>query len=106
MALPLRLPASLPGGPRASSMRILVAAFGDAGHVFPAIALGKALASRGHEVAIETWEERRAAVEGEGLGFAAGEEYRMFPPPGPHSQGGQHAAGGAEGALAAARGLP
>ena len=73
-------------------LRILVAAFGDAGHVFPAIALGKALAERGHEVVIETWEERRAAVEGEGLGFAAAEEYRMFPPPDPDSEEGQHAA--------------
>lgn len=73
-------------------LKILVAAFGDAGHVFPAIALGKALAERGHEVVIETWEERRAAVEGEGLGFAAAEEYRMFPPPDPNSEGGQHAA--------------
>jgi UDP:flavonoid glycosyltransferase YjiC (YdhE family) len=73
-------------------LRILVAAFGDAGHVFPAIALGKALATRGHEVVIETWEERRQAVEGEGLGFAAAEEYRMFPPPDPESAEGQHAA--------------
>ncbi|HET7417712.1 MAG TPA: nucleotide disphospho-sugar-binding domain-containing protein [Solirubrobacterales bacterium] len=73
-------------------LRVLVAAFGDAGHVFPAIALGKALAARGHEVVIETWEERRAAVEGEGLGFAAAEEYRMFPPPDPESEEGQHAA--------------
>lgn len=73
-------------------LRILVAAFGDAGHVFPAIALGRALAARGHEVVIETWEERRAAVEGAGLGFAAAEEYRMFPPPDPDSEEGQHAA--------------
>lgn len=73
-------------------LRILVAAFGDAGHVFPAIALGKALVGRGHEVVIETWEERRQAVEGEGLGFAAAEEYRMFPPPDPNSEEGQHAA--------------
>jgi len=77
-------------------LRILVAAFGDAGHVFPAIALGKALAGRGHEVLIETWEERRAAVEGEGLGFAAAEEYRMFPPPDPDSEEGQHAAEAAQ----------
>jgi len=73
-------------------LRILIGAFGDAGHVFPAIALGKALAGRGHEVVIETWEERREAVEGEGLGFAAAEEYRMFPPPDPDSEEGQHAA--------------
>jgi UDP:flavonoid glycosyltransferase YjiC (YdhE family) len=41
---------------------------------------------------IETWEERRQAVEGAGLGFAAAEEYRMFPPPDPESEEGQHAA--------------
>ena len=41
---------------------------------------------------IETWEERRAAVEGAGLGFAAAEEYRMFPPPDPDSPEGAHAA--------------
>jgi UDP:flavonoid glycosyltransferase YjiC (YdhE family) len=80
-------------------LRILVAAFGDAGHVFPAIALGKALAARGHEVVIETWEERRAAVEGERLGFAAAEEYRMFPPPDPDSEEGQHAAEAAKALL-------
>jgi len=43
-------------------------------------------------VAIETWEERREAVEGAGLGFAASEEYRMFPPPDPDSPEGSHAA--------------
>jgi UDP:flavonoid glycosyltransferase YjiC (YdhE family) len=77
-------------------LRILVAAFGDAGHAFPAIALGQALAGRGHEVVVETWEERRAAVEGVGLGFAAAEEYRMFPPPEPDSADGQHAAEAAQ----------
>jgi UDP:flavonoid glycosyltransferase YjiC (YdhE family) len=73
-------------------LRFLVAAFGDPGHVFPAISLGRALRGRGHEVTIETWEERRAAVEGAGLGFAAAEEYRMFPPPDPDSADGNHAA--------------
>lgn len=73
-------------------LRVLVAAFGDPGHVFPAISLGRALAARGHEVVVETWEERRAAVEGAGLGFTAAEEYRMFPPPEPDSDDGQHAA--------------
>lgn len=74
------------------SHRFLVAAFGDPGHVFPAVALGRALAERGHEVTIETWEERRAVVEEAGLGFAAAEEYRMFPPPDPDSEEGAHAA--------------
>jgi len=73
-------------------MRFLVAAFGDPGHVFPAIALGRALSARGHGVTVETWEERREAVEGAGLGFAAAEEYRMFPPPDPDSADGAHAA--------------
>ena len=73
-------------------LRVLVAAFGDPGHVFPAISLGRALARRGHEVMVETWDERREAVEGAGLGFAAAEEYRMFPPPEPDSDDGQHAA--------------
>ena len=77
---------------RGGGLRFLVAAFGDPGHVFPAIALGRALHGRGHEVTIETWEERRAAVEGAGLGFAAAEEYRMFPPPDPDSAEGEHAA--------------
>jgi UDP:flavonoid glycosyltransferase YjiC (YdhE family) len=78
------------------SLRVLVAAFGDPGHVFPAISLGRALRERGHEVVVETWEERRAAVEGAGLGFAAAEEYRMFPPPEPDSDDGMHAAAAAQ----------
>ncbi len=77
----------------------LVAAFGDPGHVFPAISLGRALRGRGHEVTIETWEERREAVEGAGLGFAAAEEYRMFPPPDPDSPEGAHAAEAAKALL-------
>jgi MGT family glycosyltransferase len=87
----------LPSGTRSTtgedkSLRFLVAAIGDPGHVFPAISLGRALRGRGHQVTIETWEERRAAVEGAGLGFAAAEEYRMFPPPNPDSADGEHAA--------------
>jgi UDP:flavonoid glycosyltransferase YjiC (YdhE family) len=78
--------------PPSSRLRVLVAAFGDPGHVFPAISLGRALAGRGHEVVVETWEERREAVEGAGLGFTAAEEYRMFPPPDPNSADGDHAA--------------
>jgi UDP:flavonoid glycosyltransferase YjiC (YdhE family) len=99
MALAFGLPASLTGNVRTSSLRVLVAAFGDPGHVFPAISLGRALAGRGHEVVVETWEERRGAVEGAGLGFAAAEEYKMFPPPEPDSADGQHAAEAARGLL-------
>ena len=59
----------------------MVTAFGDAGHAFPAISLGRALAERGHEVLIETWERWREPVEELGLRFAAAEEYTVFPPP-------------------------
>jgi MGT family glycosyltransferase len=71
----------------ASGLRVLVAAFGDAGHAFPAIALARALSERGHEVTVETWERWREAAEGEGLRFLAAEEYRTFPPPPPGSDG-------------------
>jgi UDP:flavonoid glycosyltransferase YjiC (YdhE family) len=62
-------------------LRLMVAAFGDAGHAFPAIALGRALAERGHEVVVETWERWREPVEELGIEFAAAEEYTVFPPP-------------------------
>lgn len=61
----------------------MVAAFGDPGHAFPAIGLGRALAARGHEVVVETWERWREAVEEAGLEFTAAEEYKTFPPPPP-----------------------
>ncbi len=80
-------------------MRVLVAAFGDAGHAFPAISLGRGLARRGHEVTIESWEERRAAAEGAGLDFTAAEEYQTFPPPEPGSPAGRHAADAARALL-------
>jgi len=78
------------GGQR--SCRFLVAAFGDAGHAFPAIGLARALAARRHEVVVETWEHWRDAVEGAGLGFTAAEEYKTFPPPPPGSDQGPSAA--------------
>jgi UDP:flavonoid glycosyltransferase YjiC (YdhE family) len=64
-------------------LRLLVAAFGDAGHAFPAIALARALAKRGHEVAVESWGRWREPVEEIGLEFLAAEEYKVFPPPPP-----------------------
>jgi MGT family glycosyltransferase len=87
------------GGSGRGGMRVLIGAFGDAGHVFPAISLGQGLARRGHEVTIETWEERRAAVEGAGLDFTAAEEYRTFPPPEPDTDDGRHAADAARALL-------
>ena len=76
-------------------MRAIVAAFGDAGHAFPAIALGRALAGRGAEVTVQTWQRWREPVEALGLGFAAAQEYEVFPPP-PPGEG----AGAGEAALA------
>jgi UDP:flavonoid glycosyltransferase YjiC (YdhE family) len=64
-----------PGRP----LRILIGAFGDPGHAFPAIALGTALVARGHEVTIETWSRWREHVERERMRFAAAPEYQVFP---------------------------
>ena len=58
---------------------MLLAAFGDPGHAFPAIALGRELARRGHQVTLETWSKWREHVEREGIGFAPAPEYQVFP---------------------------
>jgi UDP:flavonoid glycosyltransferase YjiC (YdhE family) len=76
-------------------LRLLVAAFGDPGHAFPAIALARELGRRGHEVLVETWERWREAVEAEGLAFTGAQEYTVFPPPGPDTPDGQTAAAAA-----------
>ena len=67
----------------------MVAAFGDAGHAFPALALARELHRRGQEVLIETWEEWEDAARAEGLRFQAAQEYHVFPPPGPETPQGQ-----------------
>lgn len=58
-------------------------AFGDPGHAFPMIALGRALRERGHEVTLQTWRRWQAHVEAEGMAFAAAPEYTVFPSGGP-----------------------
>ena len=78
------------GGSR--TLRCLVAAFGDPGHVFPALALSRALKRRGHEVVLETWPKWKVLVEAEGVGFAAADAYRVFPPPESGEPGGGEAA--------------
>jgi MGT family glycosyltransferase len=60
-------------------MRVLLGAFGDPGHAFPMIALGRALAARGHEVTLQTWRRWQAEVEAEGLTFIPAPEYQVFP---------------------------
>ena len=64
---------------RQGRLRIFIGAFGDAGHAFPAIALGRRLAQRGHDVAIETWTRWQEHVESEGMRFYPAPEYQVFP---------------------------
>jgi UDP:flavonoid glycosyltransferase YjiC (YdhE family) len=64
---------------RGAPLRILLGAFGDPGHAFPAIALGKELARRGHDVTLQTWTRWRADTERAGMRFAAAPEYQVFP---------------------------
>jgi UDP:flavonoid glycosyltransferase YjiC (YdhE family) len=58
---------------------VLLGAFGDPGHAFPMIALGRALLARGHHVTLQTWRRWQKHVEAEGLIFAAAPEYPVFP---------------------------
>jgi UDP:flavonoid glycosyltransferase YjiC (YdhE family) len=63
----------------AQRIRVLLGAFGDPGHAFPMIALGRALAARGHDVTLQTWRRWQAEVEAEGMMFAPAPEYQVFP---------------------------
>jgi UDP:flavonoid glycosyltransferase YjiC (YdhE family) len=58
---------------------VLLGAFGDPGHAFPMIALGRALAARGNAVTLQTWRRWQKHVEAEGLTFAPAPEYEVFP---------------------------
>ncbi len=60
-------------------LRLLLGAFGDPGHAFPMIALGRALLARGHDVTLQTWERWREPVEAEGITFTPAPEYSAFP---------------------------
>jgi UDP:flavonoid glycosyltransferase YjiC (YdhE family) len=62
-----------------TARRVLLGAFGDPGHAFPMIALGRALAARGHDVTVQTWERWRVPIEAEGLSFSPAPEYHVFP---------------------------
>lgn len=59
--------------------RIFLGAFGQPGHAFPMLALGRRLAERGHLVAFETWERWREQVTGAGMEFLPAPEYPVFP---------------------------
>ena len=72
------MPPERPGLAR-PRLKLLLGAFGDPGHAFPMVALGRALASRGHDVTLQTWTRWRADVEAQGMAFAAAPEYTVFP---------------------------
>jgi MGT family glycosyltransferase len=57
----------------------MLAAFGDPGHAFPCIALGRELVRRGHTVCIETWDKWREDCEREGMEFAPAPVYEVWP---------------------------
>ncbi len=59
--------------------RFFLGAFGDPGHAFPMLALGRSLAQLGHAVMFETWERWRPDVQAEGIEFVAAAEYQAFP---------------------------
>ncbi len=59
-------------------LTIIVSAVGWAGHVFPALALGRELDRRGHAVTVQTFERWRGVVEGLGLRFVAARELMRF----------------------------
>jgi UDP:flavonoid glycosyltransferase YjiC (YdhE family) len=63
-------------------VRLLLGAFGDPGHAFPMIALGRALAARGHDVTLQTWQRWEEDVLAGGMAFAPAPEDPVFPTPG------------------------
>jgi MGT family glycosyltransferase len=63
----------------AQPLRVLLGAFGDPGHAFPMIALGRALSARGHDVTLQTWRRWQQHVQAEGMHFAPAPEYEVFP---------------------------
>ncbi|HEY7620541.1 MAG TPA: nucleotide disphospho-sugar-binding domain-containing protein [Solirubrobacteraceae bacterium] len=65
--------------PARAPLRLLLGAFGDPGHAFPMLALGGALAARGHEVTLQTWTRWRDDVLAAGMRFEAAPEYHVFP---------------------------
>jgi MGT family glycosyltransferase len=60
-------------------LRVFLGAFGEPGHAFPMLALGKQLVARGHAVTFETWSRWREHVEQAGMQFAPAPEYPVFP---------------------------
>jgi UDP:flavonoid glycosyltransferase YjiC (YdhE family) len=63
------------------SLRLFLGAFGQPGHAFPMLALGRRLVERGHRVTYETWDRWREHVEQAGMEFLPAPEYHVFPTP-------------------------
>jgi UDP:flavonoid glycosyltransferase YjiC (YdhE family) len=69
----------LPAPEHRPRLRLVLGAFGDPGHAFPMMALGGALAARGHDVALQTWARWEDDVRAAGMTFARAPEYPVFP---------------------------
>ena len=66
--------------------RVIVASVGWTGHLYPALALGRALQAAGHDVLLESFEERRGIAEELGFRFQPAVEQIAFgPEPAPPS---------------------
>src|SRR5204862_474662 len=63
----------------AGPLRLFLGAFGDPGHTFPMLALGRELAARGHDVHLESWVKWRDDAQAAGLTFHAAPEFPVFP---------------------------
>ena len=68
-------------GPFRDALRLLVAAFGDAGHAFPAIALARALGGAATRSLVETWERWRERGRGRGTRVHGGGGVHDLPTP-------------------------
>jgi UDP:flavonoid glycosyltransferase YjiC (YdhE family) len=66
-----------------ASRRVLIGAIGEAGHVFPALALARALRGRGNDVLVSSSERWRKVVESIGARFEPAPERIAFPGPAP-----------------------
>jgi UDP:flavonoid glycosyltransferase YjiC (YdhE family) len=67
------------------SLRVMVASVGWTGHVYPALALARALREAGHEVLLESFESRREVAVELGLRFEPSVEAIAFGPGAPAS---------------------
>ncbi|HET9103286.1 MAG TPA: nucleotide disphospho-sugar-binding domain-containing protein [Solirubrobacteraceae bacterium] len=60
-------------------LRFFLGAFGQPGHAFPMLALGRELVARGHEVTYETWQRWREPVQAAGMRFVPAPEFQTLP---------------------------